>query len=65
MVEAACCTCAKLLSAISALYDEKTEKPFTHDRQLQCCGRFICGVCIAVRLFLGIFLDNVLEFTRV
>lgn len=47
MTEEACCTCAKLLSAISPLYDEKTEKPFTYDRQLECCGRFICGVCIA------------------
>ncbi|MCJ1469029.1 hypothetical protein MMC07_007661 [Pseudocyphellaria aurata] len=47
MAAEACGTCAKLLSAILPLYDEKTEKYFAYDRQLECCGRFICGVCIA------------------
>ena len=45
----ACCTCATLLSTISPQYDEKSEKPLAHDRWLECCGRVICGNCIAVR----------------
>ncbi|SLM33850.1 LysM domain [Lasallia pustulata] len=47
MAEEACCTCATLLSAIPPQYDEKTEKPIAHDRRLECCGRVICGRCIA------------------
>lgn len=50
MAEEACCTCATLLSAIPPQYDEKTEKPIAHDRRLECCGRVICGRCIAVRI---------------
>ncbi|KAF6238488.1 hypothetical protein HO173_003456 [Letharia columbiana] len=45
--EACCCTCATLLSVISPQYDEKTEKPTVQDRRLECCGRVICGKCIA------------------
>ncbi|MCJ1289018.1 hypothetical protein MMC34_000550 [Xylographa carneopallida] len=47
MSEEACCTCASLLSKISPQYDTKTEKPVAQDRRLQCCGRVICGRCIA------------------
>jgi len=47
MAEEACCTCASLLSKISPQYDTKTEKPVAQDRRLQCCGRVICGRCIA------------------
>lgn len=46
--EEACCTCASLLSTILPQYDEKTEKPGANDRRLNCCGRVICGKCIAV-----------------
>ncbi|KAI9701043.1 MAG: hypothetical protein M1836_001712 [Candelina mexicana] len=46
MAEEACCTCARLLSSISPQYDEKTEKPISQDRRLECCGRSICGNCI-------------------
>ncbi|KAI9721715.1 MAG: hypothetical protein M1812_002050 [Candelaria pacifica] len=46
MAEEACCTCARLLSSISPQYDEKTEKPISQDRRLECCGRLICGNCI-------------------
>ena len=49
MGEAACCTCASLLSEINPEYDEKTEKPAAQDRRLNCCARVICGKCIAVR----------------
>lgn len=42
----ACCTCATLLANVLPLYDEKTEKPKTQDRQLDCCQRIICGNCI-------------------
>ena len=49
MAEAACCTCASLLSNINPEYDEKTEKPVAQDRRLNCCGRVICGKCITVR----------------
>lgn len=48
MIDEACCTCATLLSVISPQYDEKTEKPTLQDRRLECCGRVICGNCIAV-----------------
>lgn len=44
----ACCTCATLLSNVSPEYDEKTEKPKAYDRELECCGRIICGNCINV-----------------
>lgn len=50
MAEEACCTCATLLSAIPPQYAEKTEKPIANDRRLPCCGRVICGACIAVRM---------------
>lgn len=48
MANETCCTCARLLAAIPPQFNEKTEKPSTYDRQLDCCGRFICGFCIAV-----------------
>ena len=48
MTNETCCTCARLLAAIPPQFNEKTEKPLTYDRQLDCCGRFICGFCIAV-----------------
>ena len=48
MVHEACCTCAKYISNVVPAYDEKTEKPIAQDRRLQCCGRIICGNCIAV-----------------
>jgi hypothetical protein len=44
----ACCTCATLLSNITPLYDENTEKPKALDRRLECCNRVICGTCIYV-----------------
>ena len=53
MADEACCTCASLLSVISPEYDEKTEKPVAQDRRLDCCGRVICGKCIAVRLVMS------------
>jgi hypothetical protein len=48
MADEACCTCATLLSNITPLYDEKSEKPATLDRRLDCCSRVICGPCIYV-----------------
>lgn len=48
MSDAACCTCATLLSVIPPQYDEKTEKPTAQDRRLDCCGRVICGKCTTV-----------------
>lgn len=48
MANETCCTCARLLATIPPQFNEKTEKPLTYDRQLDCCGRFICGFCIAV-----------------
>ncbi len=50
-MDRACCTCARLLRAVLPQYDEKTEKPLAQDRRLDCCGRVICGTCIAVCLF--------------
>ncbi|KAB5570683.1 hypothetical protein GE09DRAFT_1283739 [Coniochaeta sp. 2T2.1] len=41
----ACCTCARLLSAVP-LYSDKTEKLLPQDRRLECCGRVICGDCL-------------------
>lgn len=41
----ACCTCARLLSAVPA-YAEKSEKLLPRDRRLECCGRVICGDCL-------------------
>ncbi|MCJ1341899.1 hypothetical protein MMC31_000077 [Peltigera leucophlebia] len=41
MANETCCTCARLLAAIPPQFNEKTEKPFTYDQQLDCCGRFI------------------------
>ncbi|KAK4456179.1 hypothetical protein QBC34DRAFT_11728 [Podospora aff. communis PSN243] len=40
----ACCTCATLLSAVPRVSD--TEKPLPDNRQLTCCARVICGVCL-------------------
>ncbi|KAL8773296.1 MAG: hypothetical protein Q9209_001690 [Squamulea sp. 1 TL-2023] len=48
MVQEACCTCAKLISNILPQYDEKTEKRVAQDHHLECCGRMICGNCIAI-----------------
>jgi hypothetical protein len=48
MAEEACCTCATLLSNITPLYDERSEKPTALDRRLDCCGRVICASCIYV-----------------
>jgi len=45
-MEEACCTCALLLSKVSPVHDEKTEKPLSLDRRLECCDRIICGNCI-------------------
>ena len=47
MASEACCTCATLLISTSPPYDEKTEKPLAQDRQLDCCGRTICALCIS------------------
>ena len=44
----ACCTCARLLSAVP-LYSEKSEKLVPQDRLLGCCRRTICGDCLLVR----------------
>lgn len=44
----ACCTCARLLTAVP-LYSEKSEKLIPQDRRLECCGRTICGDCLLVR----------------
>ncbi|KAJ9132666.1 Thiamine biosynthetic bifunctional enzyme [Coniochaeta hoffmannii] len=41
----ACCTCARLLSAVP-LYSEKSEKLVPQDRLLGCCRRTICGDCL-------------------
>jgi hypothetical protein len=46
-MEECCCTCATLLKNILLQYDEKSEKPKALDRRLDCCGRVICGNCIA------------------
>ncbi|KAL2074699.1 hypothetical protein VTL71DRAFT_8478 [Oculimacula yallundae] len=46
-MEESCCTCATLLKNVLPEYDEKSEKPKAHDRRLECCGRVICGNCIA------------------
>ncbi len=46
-MEESCCTCATLLKNILLQYDEKSEKPKALDRRLDCCGRVICGNCIA------------------
>jgi hypothetical protein len=46
-MEESCCTCATLLKNILLQYDEKSEKPKALDRRLDCCGRIICGNCIA------------------
>ena len=46
-MEESCCTCAKLIKNILLQYDEKSEKPKALDRRLDCCGRIICGNCIA------------------
>ena len=48
MLDEACCTCATLLSAVDPLYDEETEKPRAQDHRLECCGRIVCGNCVAV-----------------
>ena len=48
MPDVACGTCASMLSSIKPEYDEKTEKLVVQDRRLDCCGRVICGKCIAV-----------------
>ncbi|KAH8909646.1 hypothetical protein BR93DRAFT_924627 [Coniochaeta sp. PMI_546] len=41
----ACCTCARLLSAVP-IYSEKSEKILPRDRRLECCRRVICGDCL-------------------
>ena len=41
-----CCTCATLLTEVPRLAE--SEKPFPSARQLDCCGRAICGCCIHV-----------------
>ncbi|KAM7204046.1 hypothetical protein V8F20_003744 [Naviculisporaceae sp. PSN 640] len=58
MDQTACCTCATLLSqtprviasgssASSSTFSEKEKQiPLPEDRQLECCGRVICGGCI-------------------
>ncbi|KAL7626275.1 hypothetical protein AAE478_003045 [Parahypoxylon ruwenzoriense] len=38
-----CCTCATLLCEVPRHSD--SEKPLPLDRQLECCGRVICGNC--------------------
>ncbi|KAK3295977.1 uncharacterized protein B0H64DRAFT_460826 [Chaetomium fimeti] len=45
MSQAACCTCASLLAAVPRV-SSSSEKPLPDDRQLDCCGRTICGACI-------------------
>ena len=47
-MEESCCTCATLLKDVLPQYDSKSEKPKALDRRLDCCGRVICGNCIAV-----------------
>ncbi|KAF8863833.1 hypothetical protein BDZ45DRAFT_583342 [Acephala macrosclerotiorum] len=46
-MEESCCTCATLLKDVLPQYDSKSEKPKALDRRLDCCGRVICGNCIA------------------
>ncbi|KAI3395292.1 hypothetical protein diail_1490 [Diaporthe ilicicola] len=43
--EAACCTCATVLSDVPRC-SPQTEKPYPADRRLECCPRVICGRCI-------------------
>ncbi|KAK0711178.1 hypothetical protein B0H67DRAFT_277963 [Lasiosphaeris hirsuta] len=43
-LEAWCCTCATLLSAVPRVTE--SEKPLPDDRTLECCARVICGDCI-------------------
>ncbi|KAK4044027.1 hypothetical protein C8A01DRAFT_43186 [Parachaetomium inaequale] len=45
MSQAACCTCASLLTAVPRV-SSSSEKPLPDDRRLDCCGRTICGACI-------------------
>ena len=40
-----CCTCATLLSDAKIPYDPESEKPILHNRQLDCCSRYICATC--------------------
>ena len=47
IMEEACCTCARLLSAVPRI--SATEKPLPDDRRLGCCSRVICSDCIQVR----------------
>ncbi|KUJ21079.1 uncharacterized protein LY89DRAFT_778702 [Mollisia scopiformis] len=46
-MEESCCTCAKLLKDVLPQYDSESEKPKALDRRLDCCGRVVCGNCIA------------------
>ncbi|KAI6716279.1 hypothetical protein JHW43_001238 [Diplocarpon mali] len=46
-MEESCCTCATLLENLGLVYQEKSEKPKAVERRLECCGRVICGTCIA------------------
>ncbi|KAK2630366.1 hypothetical protein QTJ16_001186 [Diplocarpon rosae] len=46
-MEESCCTCATLFKNVRLVYDEKREKPEAVERRLECCGRMICGTCIA------------------
>ena len=55
MIDEACCTCA---TVILPQYDEKTEKPTLQVHRLECCGRVVCGDCIAV-----CFLESILYQT--
>jgi hypothetical protein len=48
MAPEACCTCASLLAAVPRV-SASSEKPLPDHRQLDCCGRIICGDCIHVR----------------
>ncbi|KZF23645.1 hypothetical protein L228DRAFT_260432 [Xylona heveae TC161] len=41
----ACCTCATVLSP-SRPFDKNTEKHYSRDRRLSCCGRVICSDCV-------------------
>ncbi|KAK4242578.1 hypothetical protein C8A03DRAFT_11226 [Achaetomium macrosporum] len=47
MSQKACCTCATLL-ANAPHFSSTSEKPLPKERQLDCCGRVICGDCIYV-----------------
>lgn len=40
-----CCTCASRLVDSNVPYNTESEKPLCLDRQLDCCGRTICGTC--------------------